>query len=239
VKPFELKPGRSLGSHYEIVEHLGTGWEGEVYKVCELKTGIERAAKLFYRYNRYGSSPIRRYARKLHKLRNCPIVIQYHHHDTAGVRGKKIDFMVSDIADGEMLSRFVARFKGGRMQPYEALHLLHALASGVEQIHFTAEYHGDIHTDNIMIKRKGLGFEVRLIDFLDLGKSSREKIQNDVYQMISVYYEIIGGSKFYSKLNNGIKQIIRGNKSNLIREKFKTAGHLRLALENLDWERID
>jgi serine/threonine protein kinase len=235
-KPFNLPPGRTLGSHYDIVEFLGAGWEGEVYRVRERKTGIERAAKLFFSGDKYSRAPILRYAQKLHNLKDCSIIIQYHHQDSAVIQGKKVEFLVSDIAEGEMLSKFLARQKRKRLRTFEALHLFYALVQGIEQIHFLKEYHGDIHSDNIMVKRRGLGFDVRLIDFLDLGRPSKEKIQYDIFLLMAVFYEIIGGSKYYQRLDQSIKQIILGKKSNHIARRFKTAGHVRLALDNLDWE---
>ena len=233
---FNLAPGRTLGSNYEVVELLGSGWEGEVYKVIEQHTGIIRAAKLFYLRDTPREAPLRRYARKLHKLRSCPIIIQYHHRDRTRIRGREVEFLVSDLADGEMLSSFLERRRGKKLPVFEALHLIYALAKGVEQIHFLAEYHGDIHSDNVMVKKRGLGFEVHLLDFLDLGRASREKIQNDVYLIISLLYEILGGPREYQRLGKEVKGVILGNKRNLIGRHFKTAGHLRLALENLTWE---
>ena len=144
--------------------------------------------------------------------------------------------MVSDFADGEMLSSFVKRQKGQRLAPFEALHLLHALAAGVKPIHFMGEYHGDIHSDNIMVQRQGLGFDVRLIDFFDLGRPTRLRIQQDVYDMIGLLHEMIGGTNGYRKSGPEIRSIVMGRKHSLIKRHIKSAGHLRLALENLDWE---
>lgn len=236
MRAFNLLPGRTLGSHYRIVELLGAGWEGEVYKVEELHTGIIRAAKLFYRRNGLKRQPLLRYARKLYKLRSCPIIIQYHHRDTTVIKGEKHDFLVSDFADGEMLSSYLNGRRGKRLPPFEALHLLYALAMGVEQVHYMGEYHGDIHSDNIMVKRHGLGFDVHLLDFFDLGRSTREKIQNDVYDLIAILYEMIGGAEGYRKAGPIIRDIIKGRKQSLIRRRFKTAADLRVALENLEWD---
>ncbi len=135
-----------------------------------------------------------------------------------------------------MLSSYLERQRKKRLPPFEALHLLYALAIGVEQIHFLGEYHGDIHSDNIMVKRRGLGFDVRLIDFLDLGRSTKDKIQDDVYLLIQLLYEMIGGTNGYRRAGEEIKRIILGRKRNLISRRFKMAGHLRLALENIDWK---
>jgi len=237
VQIYDLEPGRTLGAHYTVVESLGSGWEGEVYKVQERRTGIIRAAKLFYHRSGLKGKPLLRYARKLYKLRSCPIVIQYHHRDTATIRGQRIDFLVSDFVDGEVLSVFLKHQRKGRLSSFEGLHLLYALSLGIEQIHFQGEYHGDIHQDNIMVKRKGLGFEVHLLDFFDLGRSTKDKIQYDVYDLITILFETVGGAKGYRQAGDEIRQIIMGRKHSLISKKFKNAGHLRLHLENMDWER--
>lgn len=236
VHLYDLEPGRTLGAHYTVIEPLGGGWEGEVYKVQERRTGIIRAAKLFYHRGGIKGKPLLRYAQKLYKLRTCPIVIQYHHRDTATVCGKKIDFLVSDFVDGDVLSVYLKHQKKGRLSEFEAFHLLYALALGVEQIHFQGEYHGDIHMGNIIVKRKGLSFDVHLLDFFDLGRSTRDKIQYDVYDLIAILYEMIGGAKGYRTVGDEIRQIVMGRKHSLISRKFKNAGHLRLYLENMEWD---
>lgn len=231
---YDLKKGKLLGRSYRVLDFIGNGWEGEVYKVEERQTGIIRAAKLFYRRKSNGDSHIH-YAKKLNKLRSCPIVMQYHFQDVIYINKKKVVFLVSDFVDGEVLSDYIARQRGKRLLPFEALHLLYALTQGVEHIHFLGDYHGDIHSDNIIVKKKGLGFSVHLIDFLHLGRPTKDKIQQDVYDLINIFYEMIGGSARYRHCNHNIKEIIMGRKHNLIRQRFNTAGHLRLFLENLDW----
>ena len=112
---YELPPGRSLGSRYEVVEFLGCGWEGEVYKVVEVRTGIERAAKLFYPQRNPHGRALLQYAKKLTKLRHVPIIIQYHHQDTTKVRGQVVEFLVSEYVPGELLSAFQMRQPGKRI----------------------------------------------------------------------------------------------------------------------------
>lgn len=232
---FKLVPGRILGRNYRVLSYLGNGWEGEVYKVEECRTGIIRAAKLFYKHCYSFSKPHIYYAKKLYRLRTCPIIIQYHNQDVVTVKKETVDFLISDYVSGEVLSTFVTNQKNKRLPPFEALHLFYALVQGVEHIHFQGEYHGDLHTDNIMVVRKGLNFEVRLIDLLHLGRPTRVKIQQDIYDLIQVLYEMIGGQKYYKVAPPYLKGIIMGRKKNLIAKKFKMAGDLRLYIENLDW----
>lgn len=232
---FDLRPGLTLGRNYYIVEFLGAGWEGEVYKVEERRTGVLRAAKIFYEWRRLSNRQMQRYAKKLHKLRRCPIITQYHHRDVARVGRETVEILVSDLADGEMLSSFLEQQPKKRLTAFESLHLLYALVVGMEPIHYSGEYHGDIHSDNVLVKRSGLGFEVHLLDFFDLGRSTREKIQHDVFDLVSLLYEVIGGQNGYSRVDAEIRQIVNGRKHTLIEKKFKTAGQLRIALENMEW----
>ncbi|MDH3892354.1 MAG: serine/threonine-protein kinase [candidate division Zixibacteria bacterium] len=232
---FDLRPGMTLGRNYFVVEFLGSGWEGEVYKVEERRTGILRAAKVFYEGRRLTDRQLKRYAKKLHKLRHCPIITQYHHRDMARVGREQVEILVSDLGGGEMLSAFLERQPRKRLAPFEALHLLHSMAVGMEPIHFLGEYHGDIHSDNILVKRVGLTFQVRLLDFFDLGRPTREKMQYDVIDLVSLLYELIGGQSGYTRAGDEIRRIVMGRKHTLIRKRFKTAGQLRIALENIAW----
>jgi len=233
---YNLQPGRTLGGRYEVLSLLGIGWEGEVYKVREIRTGIERGAKLYFPERDPRGRALLRYAHKLNKLKTCPIVIQYHHQDVCRIRGRKVEFLVSDYVDGEMLSSYIARQRGKRLPAFEALHALHALARGVESIHHLGEYHGDIHSDNVIIRRAGIGFDVKILDFFDLGSPSREKIQADVFDLVYTLYEMIGAAAGYAKAGPEIRQVVKGLKRGLIRKRFRTAGQLREGIENLRWE---
>jgi tRNA A-37 threonylcarbamoyl transferase component Bud32 len=235
VPQLDLRPGMTLGRNYFVVSFLGGGWEGEVYKVEERDTGILRAAKIFYDRPGLRKDQIRRYARKLNKLRNCPIITPYHHRDVARVGSRSVPILVSDYVEGELLSSYLARQPRHLLPTFEALHLLHALALGVEQIHVAGEYHADIHEGNIMVIRRGLGFDVHLIDFFDLGRPTRERMQNDVYQMIQLFYEVIGGARTYGRASRTIRGLVLGRRYDLISRRYKSAGQLRVALENLEW----
>ena len=81
ISNFTLEPGKTLGSRFTIIEKLGGGLEGEVYKVAEALTGKERAVKLFYPNHNPGFKVSTRYAKKLDKLRDSPIVMDYLGHE--------------------------------------------------------------------------------------------------------------------------------------------------------------
>ena len=235
INAFNLAPGRVLARKYEVIRQLGAGWEGEVYLIRELTTGIERTAKLFFPQRNLRDKNTHFYATKLHKLRHCPIVIQYSHQDSITVQGQPVTLLISEFVEGELLSRFIQRHPGKRLTAFEAVHLLHALASGMECIHAMGEYHGDLHSENIIIKSFGLRFELKLVDLFHLGAPTREHIRMDTVDMIHVFYEALGGQKHYSRQPPEIKAIINGLKRSLILKKFKSAGQLRQYLETMRW----
>ena len=109
IDSFNLKPGRIIARKYEITEQLGGGWEGEVYKIIERRTGIVRAAKLFYPRRNRGDKSALLYAKKLHKLRHCPILIQYHTREEILFRRTPITVLISEYVEGEKLSEFIRR----------------------------------------------------------------------------------------------------------------------------------
>ena len=86
-----------------------------------------------------------------------------------------------------------------------------------------------------MLRRSGIGFEVKLVDFFDMGPTSRSKIRRDVIDLVQVFFETLGGRRYYAKQPKTIKQIICGLKHGLILSKFSTAGQLRRYLEKLQW----
>lgn len=224
-----------LAQKYEIIEKLGAGWEGEVYRVREVFTGIERAAKFFYPERNVKNKASIQYAQKLHRLSHCQILIKYVTQEVITYRGVSITFLVSEYVEGELLSEYVMRQPGRRMTQCEALVLLHALAAGLETIHLQREYHGDLHTENIIVQRYGIGFNIKLLDMYHWGAPSKANIHDDVCDLIRIFYDALGGQKQYAKLTPQLKSIICGLKRTIILQKFRSAAQLRNYLENIQW----
>ncbi|MBU2479342.1 MAG: protein kinase [Gammaproteobacteria bacterium] len=218
------------------MSHLGRGWEGEVYMVRETATGIDRAAKFFFPHRNPRDKTSTFYACKLHKLRHCPIVIQYHTQETILYRGVSINFLVSDFVEGDLLSQYLDKQPGKRLTVFQGLHLLHALAAGIECIHHVRDYHGDLHPQNIIIKRYGIGFDLKLLDLFHWGAPKKENIHDDVVDLIRIFYDALGGKKHYAKHPPQIKAICCGLKRTLILKKFRSAGQLKEYLENIEWD---
>lgn len=232
---FDFPGGKSVAGKYVIERPLGSGWEGEVYVIIEKATGIRRAAKFYYPHRDPTGKAAIAYARKLDALRHCPILMQYHHQEVTWVRRRKVTVVVSELVEGKKLSEFLAQQPRQRLTTFEALHVLYALARGIAPIHARGEYHGDIHDDNIMIRRQGISFEVKLLDFFDLGRPTRAKIHKDVLNLVQVFHTIVGGRENYARQPKVVKDIIRGLKDCLILQRFGSAGDIQRFLETVEW----
>jgi serine/threonine protein kinase len=236
IDSFDLQPGRVIGRKYEVVECLGVGWEGEVYKIVERSTGIVRAAKLFFPQRNRRDRAAKLYARKLHNLRHCPIIIQYHTREEIICRRIPITVLISEYVEGEKLSDFIRRQPGKRLQPFPAVHLLYALAKGMEQVHHAREYHGDLHTENVIVHRYGLGFDLKLLDLYEWAAPKRENIQTDIVDLVRIFYDVLGGARHYARQPANVKWICSGLKQQLILKKFPTTSRLREHLESMRWD---
>ena len=235
IATFDFQPGCILAEKYEVLSCLGRGWESEVYKIRELRTRIERAAKIFFPHRNPANRSAVTYAKKLHKLRDCPILIRYHTFERIPFNGTPLTAFISDYVEGQPLTDFQASQKGGRLTIYKGIHLLHALAAGVESIHRLGEYHGDLHADNVIVQRLGLTFELKFLDLFHRGRATRENRQDDICSIVRLFYDALGSHRYYARHPRQVKSICCGLKRSLILKKFPTAGALRTFLEAQDW----
>lgn len=236
LEPYRLHPGRVLASKYRVEQFLGSGYEGEVYRVVEDRTGAERAAKIFYPERNAKDAAVRFYAGKLERLRGCSILTQFHHTESIRVRGERATMLISELVEGTLLKNFVKERKGRRLPEFEALVLLHAMASGLAEVHEEGEYHGDLHSGNVMIERVGVGFDCKLIDFQNLGRATKWMIAVDVIDLVRLFYDALGGKKTYAGHSAPVKHVCCGLRKTLIEKRFPTATALTEHLETFDWD---
>lgn len=235
ISAFNLEPGRTIAGKYLVDQKLGGGWEGEVYRVVERRTGVTRAAKLFFPQRNIRDKAVKFYAKKLERLRNCSIVIAYHHTEAVRYKGVPVTCLVSEYVEGILLSRFVREQKEKRLPAFEALHLTYALARGLDEIHALNEYHGDLHDKNVLVNRRGIFFDVKIVDFYHWGKPTARHLKDDVMDLVRLLYDAVGGRERYRNQPDEIKYICRGLRRDLVTKEFPTAKHLRQHLETFEW----
>jgi len=238
IESFNFSAGRKIGARYLVESRLGGGSEGEVYQIRELDTGVVRAAKLYFPHRDPKRRLSIRHAQKLNILRNCPIVLQYHHSEVITVKKQKVVAMISDLCEGEPLEQWVVQHRGKRLSPYTALHVFYNLVRGLETIHAMGEYHADVHSQNILVRPTGVRFELKLIDFYDWGTPRVYKQKQDLCDAVHVFHECLGGREQYARLPAEIKYICAGLRRDTIIKRFTSMSALRIHLENFEWTSV-
>lgn len=235
INSFRFHYGEVLNSKYVVHSKLGQGWEGHVYSVEEMNTGIKRAAKFFYPKRNPKNKILVGYAKKLNTLSEIPIIIKYITQEKLIYKGQEISYLVSEFVEGKTLDQFVKKDLKNKVSLFEALHIIYELAKGLEMIHVKGECHGDLHSDNILISRSGVGFKIKLIDLLLWKEKKAEHQKSDIIELVYIFSDLLGGRKKYQMLPPVAKSIICGRRSDLILKKFPKMSSLRAYIENLDW----
>lgn len=158
-----LEPGRHLGS-FEIVELLGQGGMGEVYRAHD--TRLRRDVALKVLPDRYASDA-ERLARFKREARVLASLVHPHIATLFGIEEfGDTTALVMELVEGETLDDRIARYRDrsrGRGLPLdEALRLAGELADALEAAHHRGVVHRDLKPANIKVSVDG---SVKVLDF--------------------------------------------------------------------------
>src|SRR5712692_9135541 len=143
--------GRTLG-HYRIVEKIGAGGMGEVYRAADSKLGRDVAIKVLPDLFARDPERLARFEREAHVLAslNHPnIAAIYGLEESAGVH-----FLVLELVPGENLA--------GPLEVQETLDVCRQIAEALETAHEKGIVHRDLKPANIKITPEG---KVKILDF--------------------------------------------------------------------------
>ena len=151
-------PGEVIDGKYEIIERLGAGGMGEVYKVAHTWLGATRVIKVVHPQisgNEDANARFLREARAATKVQHPNVATL---HDFSGLPDGS-HYMVWEFIDGENLAqRLRAR---GTLPPREAMNIVIQALHGLEAVHRAGIIHRDISPENLMLTREGA---VKVID---------------------------------------------------------------------------
>jgi Tol biopolymer transport system component len=148
--------GRRL-AHYEIIEHLGTGGMGEVYRARDTKLGRSVALKFLRDDVAADSGRSARFQREAKALAalNHPHIAAIHGQEEAD--GKT--FLVMEFVPGQTLEERIA----GRPLPLtDALGIARQIVEALETAHASGVIHRDLKPANVKITPEG---RVKVLDF--------------------------------------------------------------------------
>jgi eukaryotic-like serine/threonine-protein kinase len=160
------KPGDVIRNRYRILERLGSGAHGVVYRARDLETRGELALKFLG--DAKGLDPelsrrLEREALAMARLRGTSAV--YVHGISTAQDGTL--FVAMEMLHGRDLEAYLSEAEkvGGRIKGARLLEILRPVAATLEQAHQQGIIHRDLKPSNVFLVDHDKGGGVRLLDF--------------------------------------------------------------------------
>jgi len=154
----ELTRGSVFAGRYEIIEELGKGGMGKVYRVEDKKIKQEIALKLIRPEIASDKKTIERFKNELTTARNV------RHKNVCGMydlgEDKGRHYITMEYVSGEDLKSSIRRF--GFLPVGKAISIAKQICEGLVEAHRLGVVHRDLKPNNIMIDREG---NARIMDF--------------------------------------------------------------------------
>jgi len=154
----ELIPGSIFAERYQIIEELGKGGMGRVYKVLDKEIGEKVALKLLNPEIAAESKTIERFRNELKTARQIShknVCRMYHLSKEEGA-----PYIIMEYVRGEDLKSMIRMM--GRLSPGQAIVMARQVCEGLVEAHKLGVVHRDLKPQNIMIDRDG---NVKIMDF--------------------------------------------------------------------------
>ncbi len=158
IPPLELKRGSLFAERYEIIEKLGKGGMGHVYRVEDTKIREEIALKLIKPEIAADKKTIERFQSELktaRKIRHKNVCGMYDLGEEKGTH-----YITMEYVPGEDLRSFMKRSK--QLSVLTAVSLARQVCEGLAEAHRLGVVHRDLKPQNIMIDREG---NAHIMDF--------------------------------------------------------------------------
>lgn len=153
--------GRRLGNRYELIELLGSGGMGEVWRARDRELGRDVAVKILLAARDDGAdreeslARFRREARVAAAL-DSPHVVAVYDHGTDGGS----PYLVMALVEGRTLEQVLR--ESGRVAVADALRWMADVCRGLDAAHTADVVHRDIKPANIMVTGEGVA---KIVDF--------------------------------------------------------------------------
>ncbi len=163
----ELTTGSTFAGRYQIIEELGKGGMGKVYKANDTKINEKVALKLIKPEIASDKKTLERFGNELRIARKIT-------HKNVGKmfdinEAEGIHFITMEYVSGQDLKGLIKQ--SGQLGTGTAISIAKQVCEGLAEAHKVGVIHRDLKSSNVMIDREGT---VRIMDF-GIARSLREK----------------------------------------------------------------
>jgi serine/threonine-protein kinase len=154
----ELAPGLLFAKRYQVIEELGMGGMGRVYRVLDNKLSEEIGLKLVRPDIASDRAVIERFSAELKLARQVVhrnVARMFDLNEEAGV-----PYITMEYVKGENLKRLIR--KVGHLSPSQALPYACQICEGLAEAHRLGIVHRDLKPQNVMIDEEG---QAKILDF--------------------------------------------------------------------------
>lgn len=148
----------TLAARYEILDALGEGGMGMVYRVRDRETAEILALKLLRPEIARDPAMLERFKNEIrlaHRITHKNVCRIYDFN-----RVENLAYFTMEYVDGESLRAYLKR--AGKLTPERCVDLARQITAGLSEAHAQGVVHRDLKPENIMLARDGL---VKLLDF--------------------------------------------------------------------------
>jgi len=207
----ELTRGSTVAGRYEIIEELGKGGMGRVYRTLDKELNEEVALKLLNSEIASDKKTIERFNNELKIARKIGHKNVGRMYELMGE--KETRFITMECISGEDLKSFIKRSK--KLTTDKAISLAKQVCEGLAEAHRLGVVHRDLKPSNIMIDKEGnakimdfgiarsmearevteAGFIIGTPDYMSPEQAEGKDIdlRSDIYSLGIVLYEMVTG----------------------------------------------
>ena len=157
----QLQPGDVLGDRFEILDMIGFGGIGAVYKVKDRTTNLVQALKVMLPSLLPSETACERFVAEIaiaQQLAHEGVVRVYDLHED---KERGVQFFTMEYVEGATLDQLPQQRHEGRLPAREAVHIAQQLCDVLEYAHqYTA--HRDLKPQNVIIRQDG---SIKVLDF--------------------------------------------------------------------------
>jgi len=154
----ELTTGSTFADRYQVIEELGKGGMGRVYKANDKEVNAKIALKLIKPEIASNKKIIERFRNELKIARDISHKNVCRMYDLNKEKGSY--YITMEYVSGEDLKSFIHR--SGQLTTGTAIKITKQICDGLSEAHKLGVIHRDLKSNNIMIDREG---NVRIMDF--------------------------------------------------------------------------